>query len=89
MPAEWTHIVVGGPWPERHGLRCREVPQPVGLDCYPWASPLVKNAVVLVESDPINGPGTDMFEAEPEGSSYRLWSCVIDRADLAPIEGEA
>lgn len=81
---EWTHKVVGGPWPKRIGLRCRIVPNP-GVDTYPWTTrrDLNQEAVILVEDDPFRKPEqTDEWHIKGYGA---VWSCCIDRSDIAEI----
>lgn len=71
---DWTHTVTGGPWPERHGLRCRIVPP---LDStYPWHGLGKREVVVLVEDDPHANETCLGVERDPR------WSCVLDAADI-------
>ena len=74
---EWTHVVTGGPWPERLGLRCRIAP-PL-RDEYPWTGLRYRRGevVVLVEDDPFNGPGTPEFDRE--------WTCTISASDITGL----
>jgi hypothetical protein len=62
--SEWTHTVVGGPWHERIGLRARIVPPPPGERHYPFDSLAPGAWVVLIEDDPLNGPGTKYEPAQ-------------------------
>lgn len=88
---EWTHTVVGGPWPERIGLRCRIVPNPGPGKTYPWDHDEAKyprrngagaEAVILIENDPIRAA----FEAEhPDQTRDDRWSCVLNLGALAEI----
>lgn len=61
---DWPLVIVGGPWPERIGLRAREV-QPKG-DYYPWHGRGRGEVVLLVENDPLSEP-------------HDGWTCVMDR----------
>ena len=68
--AEWPLVVTGGPWPERIGLRAREVQRPDGVDHYPWDKRLPRTEViVLIENDPHCTNGG--------------WSCVMSRSNLS------
>ena len=69
----WTHVITGGPWPERIGLRCRLVSDPrTGI--YPFDSRQHEEVVVLVENDPHDGSWLD---------AARGWTCRIGRTDLS------
>lgn len=75
----WTHRIVGGPWIGRRGLRCRVLTpfDTPGFPAnkYPWADlDDQRSVVVLIEDDPVP------TEAETG------WSCVIDRADIEPLD---
>lgn len=74
---EWTHEVIGGPWPDRIGHRCRVVPDP-GTGIYPWDKPHKRSAVVLIENDP---HADVVYSFGPD----RGWTCVIGREALVPI----
>jgi hypothetical protein len=76
----WTHTVTGGPWPERIGRRCRIVPpgRPAWAATYPWHGRAAYETIVLVEDDPLNGPGT-LYD-------QRDWSCAIPLAFITPID---
>lgn len=83
----WTHRVVGGPWYDRRGLRCR-VLTPFDTpgypaNKYPWADlDDQRSVIVLIENDPVPESG----EFGPPPASESGWSCVIDRADIEPID---
>lgn len=84
MAAEWTHIVRGGPWIERRGLRCRivtpaETTSPPGV--YPWPAGNGQ-VIILIENDPLDDADCE-FCGPP--STETGWSCRIDRADLVAI----
>ena len=84
----WTHRVVGGPWFDRRGLRCR-VLTPFDTPGYPanrspWADlDDQRSVIVLIENDPLGGEDCEFCA---EASAERGWSCVIDRADIAPLD---
>ena len=75
----WTHTVTGGPWPERIGLRCRIAPPPADIVTYPWYKRHPREVAILVENDPLTGPGT--------GYGMDVWSCCLDRDHITPIHG--
>lgn len=76
--AQWTHEIVGGPWLERRGFRCRIVPDP-GTGTYPWDKPRRGEVVVFVEDDPHNQPSQFLSDEE------RGWTCVIGIDALARL----
>lgn len=67
MSGDWPLVITGGPWPERVGLRAREV-EPAG-DYYPWAGRTRAEIVLLVENDPLAPP-------------HDGWTCCMDRRDV-------
>jgi hypothetical protein len=67
----WPLVVIGGPWPERIGLRARDVTRTMNPHIYPRHGMGRSEVVVLIEHDPFNTP-----------DSYVGWSCVMDRSDL-------
>lgn len=69
---DWPLVVVGGPWPQRIGLRAREVPQTA--DTYPWNRLGRAEVVVLIENDPL---------CEPHDG----WTCCLSRSHVAAAEG--
>lgn len=85
MPAlpddTWTHRIVGGPWPERIGLRCRIVTKPDGINTYPWVK--TRQLVVLVEDDPFRKPNqtADWYVANYGAE----WTCAIRPSDVELI----
>lgn len=71
---EWPYRIVGSPWPEREGLRCRIVPR---LDpTYPWVGLGDSEVVVLVEDDPHADDLCFGTRRDPR------WSCVVSRSHL-------
>lgn len=84
----WTHVVTGGPWYERRGLRCRvltpfDTPgSPANV--YPWAGLGEHEVLVLIENDPLDSDGEFGHDSRAEG-----WSCAIRAADLTPIDSAA
>jgi len=79
--SEWTHVVVGGPWHERIGLRARIVSRPPAeVTIYPFHGLARSSVVVLIEDDPLNGLGT------PYERGCEDFTCVLNRRDLQEIE---
>ena len=68
---DWPYTIVGGPWPERIGLKARIVPAPYDAR-YPWKGKLSTERVVYILDDPHR-------EHWSNGIPY---SCVIDIAHL-------
>ena len=51
--------VTGGPWPERVGLEgCILIPTPEQAKHYPFLGRSTDEAIVLIDDDQLNGPGT-------------------------------
>lgn len=88
----WTHKIIGGPWVDRRGLRCRVVtpfdtPGAAPTDP-PWADLPTDQVVVLVENDPVNARPSDDPDRpayEPPPATETGWSCTIRKSDLAPL----
>lgn len=88
----WTHRVIGGPWHERRGCRCRLVTpdgtpgSPPGT--YPWDNKAEDYrathgfVVILVEDDPCDNPAA-RYGADSKASG---WSCVIDLDSIEPLD---
>jgi hypothetical protein len=70
-----THVIIGGPWPQRIGCECHIVHRPVGQAGlrYPWNGLGASEVVISIEDDPLTSVGA------------RYWSCVIDRTNITPI----
>lgn len=67
-------VVVGGPWPERHGAHGAIVTGPA---MYPFHSVSKHEVVILLDADPIPEDDTPFgHRHDPE------WTCVICRRDL-------
>lgn len=86
---QWTHVVIGGPWPERIGLRCRIVPNPGPGSTYPWDHDADKyplrndrgaEAVVLIEDDPLTAARKARY---PNMSDDDRWTCVMNVSSLS------
>lgn len=72
-----THMIVDGPWPERHGCLCAIAePTPEQAARYPFTGLGNNEVVVLIDNDPL----------PPPGMTTNVWSCVIDADHLKPIE---
>lgn len=70
--------VTGGPWPERIGLEgCIVIPTPEQAKLYPFNGRAKNEVIVLIDDDPLNGPGTKFCD-EP-------WSCAINKANIEII----
>lgn len=71
--------MTGGPWPERHGLRCRVVTDSHGGPFYPWAGMGKHEVVVLIEDDPHRHDIHFGISNDP------TWSCVLERRHLTAL----
>lgn len=81
----WTHVVTGGPWYERRGLRCRvltpfDTPK-YPAKVYPWATLGSHEVIILIEEDPLDSPAEFGHDSQVEG-----WSCAILASDLTLID---
>lgn len=78
MADQWTHVITGGPWPERIGLRCRIVPDD-GLGVYPFDKPKGREVVIFIEDDPHSGRYFGMADEQ------RGWTCCTDAENVSVI----
>lgn len=76
MSGEWTHIVTGGPWPERVGKRCRLVPDP-GDGIYPFGKRARDEVIILIEDDPFTDQHGVWCLRHDDS-----WSCSIGLEDI-------
>lgn len=73
--SDFPLVIVGGPWPERIGLRCRDVTAELDQSLYPAKGKGKGEVVVLIPDDPFG------FQSGGDG-----WTCVIGRNDLASAQ---
>jgi hypothetical protein len=79
-------VVVGGPWPQRHGATGQIAVPPTPGDAarYPWVGVADHEVIVLLDDDPL-------YAARPQSrlvDETRGWSCVIARNDVAAEQAQ-